>query len=68
MDYFPLRPAPMRGASAIVTFAGLDAVDAKVWASRGAWTTFACGRDESWPDLPPAWRCLPLGWTDAGAA
>ena len=36
MDYFPLRPAPMRGASAIVTFAGWDAVDAGDAASRGS--------------------------------
>ena len=56
----------MRGASAIVTFAGLDAVDAKVGASRGARKTFACGRDGPLPDLPLARRRLTFGWTDAG--
>ena len=57
----------MRGASAIVTFAGLDAVDAKVWASRGAWTMFACGRAGSLPDLPLARRWLTFRWTEAGS-
>jgi hypothetical protein len=37
MDYIPLRPAPPRGAIAIVTFAGWDAVDAGDAASRGSW-------------------------------
>ena len=37
MDYILLRPAPPRGAIAIVTFAGWDAVDAGDAASRGSW-------------------------------
>src|SRR6478735_4083050 len=37
MDYIPPRPAPPRGAIAIVTFAGWDAVDAGDAASRGSW-------------------------------
>ena len=57
----------MRGASAIVTFAGLDAVDAKDRASRGARKTFACGRDGPLPDLPLAWGRLTFGWTNSGS-
>jgi hypothetical protein len=36
MDYIPPRPAPPRGAIAIVTFAGQGAVDAGDAASRGS--------------------------------
>jgi hypothetical protein len=41
----------MRGASAIVTFAGLDAVGAGVAASRGSWVTSVFGQDVSAPEL-----------------
>ncbi|WP_204378172.1 hypothetical protein, partial [Tardiphaga robiniae] len=42
--YIPLRPAPPRGAIAIVTFAGWDAVDAGDAASRGSWVTAVFGQ------------------------
>ena len=54
----------MRGASAIVTFAGLDAVGAKVGASGGARKTFAGRRDGLVPDLPLALRGSSFRWTD----
>ena len=54
----------MRGASAIVTFAGLDAVDAGDAASRGSWGTSVFGQDGSAPALPLARRRPALGWKD----
>ncbi|KZD23810.1 hypothetical protein A4A58_26070 [Tardiphaga robiniae] len=64
MDYFPFHSAPMRGASAIVTFAGLDAVDAGDAALRGSWVTSVFGQDGSAPALPLARRRPALGWKD----
>ena len=46
MDYIPLRPAPPRGAIAIVTFAGWDAVDAGDAASRGLGGRLSSGRTD----------------------
>ena len=54
----------MRGASAIVTFAGLDAVDAGDAALRGSWVTSVFGQDGSTPALPLARRRLALRWKD----
>jgi len=54
----------MRGASAIVTFAGLDAVDAGDAASRGSWVTSVFGQDGSAPALPLARRRPTLRWKD----
>ena len=55
----------MRGASAIVTFAGQDAVDAGDAASRGSWVTSVFGQDGSAPALPLARRRPALGWKDS---
>ena len=55
----------MRGAIAIVTFAGRDAVDAGDAASRGSWETSVFGQDGSAPALPLAWRRPTFGWTDS---
>jgi hypothetical protein len=55
----------MRGASAIVTFAGLDAVDAGDAALRGLGVTSVFGQDGSAPALPLAWRRPGLRWKDS---
>ena len=65
MDYIPLCPAPMRGASAIVTVVGLDAVDAGDAALRGLGVTSVFGQDGSAPALPLARRRPSLGWKDS---
>src|SRR6218665_3996436 len=65
MDYVPLRPASPRGAIAIVTFAGQDAVDAGDAALRGSWVTSVFGQDGSAPALPLARRRPTLGWKDS---
>jgi hypothetical protein len=59
------RPAPPRGAIAIVTFAGWDAVDAGDAASRGSWGTSVFGQDGSAPALPLARRRPTFGWKDS---
>ena len=46
---FSPRPASPRGAIAIVTFAGWDAVDAGDAALRGSWVTSVFGQDGSAP-------------------
>ena len=61
---FPPRPAPPRGAIAIVTFAGWDAVDAGDAASRGPWVTSVFGQDGCAPALPLARRRPTLGWKE----
>src|SRR3954468_10517632 len=62
MDYILIRPTPLRGAIAIVTFAGWDAVDAGDAASRGLGGTSVFGQDGSAPALPLARRRPALGW------
>jgi hypothetical protein len=62
---YSLRPAPPRGAIAIVTFAGQDAVDAGDAASRGLGVTSVFGQDGSAPALPLARRRPTFGWKDA---